>query len=208
MLAVFLLYTVFVKTVDVQAIGPLESKIGFASLNGAVFAIIGSHEFFFNLSELLGYLAIAICAGFGFVGLVQLIKRKSLQKVDLQIIILGLFYIVVIALYIFFNVVAINYRPILEADGSLESSFPSSHTMLAVCVFASAAFYTKFLPEKLRHLRGILIKIFYALVGAVLIFRIIAGVHWLTDIIGGVILSLALINALVTIVNKIVTVYE
>lgn len=203
MLAVFLVYTILVKIIDVQAIGPNGSEIGFASLNGAIFALLGTHELFFKLSELLGYLALAICAFFGVIGLSQFIKRKSLKKVDQQIILLGIFYVVVIVLYVFFNVVAVNYRPVLEADGSLESSFPSSHTMLAVCVFAAAAFYTRFLPEKYSNLRKPLIKVCYILIAAMIVFRILAGVHWLTDIIGGVILSLALINALVTAVKKV-----
>jgi len=204
MLAVFLVYMVLVKTVDVQAIGPNGSEIGFASLNGAVFAILGSHEFFYSLSQVIGFLAFALCGAFGFLGLIQWIKRKRLAKVDQQIIILGLYYLVVIALYFFFTFVAVNYRPILEADGTLESSFPSSHTMLAACVFSAAAYYTRFLPQRFMYLRGLLIKICYGLIGAILVFRILAGVHWLTDIIGGIILSLALINALVTTINKAV----
>ena len=127
------------KLVDVAAIGPNGSEIGFAALNGTVRDMIGTNAFFETLSEIIGYTAYVLVAIMALFGLVQLIRRRSLLKVDTGILALGVTFVVVLGLYVLFNKVVINFRPILEADGTLEASFPSSHSMQAVVVFGSSA---------------------------------------------------------------------
>jgi len=199
----FAAFTYAVKTYDVQAIGPLGSEVGFATFNKSVYESAGQSELMYELTQVLGYLAILICALFGVFGAVQLFfTRKSLLKVDLDIICLGIFYLLGIGAYIFFEFKVINFGPMLK-EGELASSYPSSHTMLAVAVFSSLIIEislriknrTKALLEQLACLCMITI----AVVG-----RLLSGRHWATDIIAGVILSIAFVFVLLAIlpVNK------
>lgn len=193
MFVLFAIFTVLVKTIDVQPIGPNKSEIGFAALNGAVHDAIGTSEFWYKFSERLGYMAILVCAGFGVVGAVQLFKGKSLKAVDSQIVVLGIYYILVIMLYVIFNHVAINYRPVLEADGTLEASYPSSHTVLAVCVFATMFMQKMFKKKGTKGEKICNVLASTLLVAVMLVSRVLSGVHWFTDIIGSIILSTSLV---------------
>ena len=136
-LAAFALWTVLVHSIDVQAIGPNGSSVGFAVLNKAVHETIGVHWGLYKVTDWLGLIPIGFVFGFAVLGLAQLIRRRSLFKVDRSILVLGGFYIVVMAMYLLFEEVTINYRPVL-IDGNLEASYPSSTTMLALCVLPTA----------------------------------------------------------------------
>ena len=192
-LLAFLLLTILVKTVDVQAIGPSGSKIGLASLNGAVFNTIGENAVFYKLTQILGLIPFAVAGAFAILGICQAIKRKSIKKVDLEIYILGAFYVAVIAAYILFEIVEINYRPIL-VDGALEASYPSTHTMLAVCIMTTAVIE---LHRLIKNKKALLIAadcLCVAIAAAIVIGRLLSGVHWTTDIIAGLLLSGALVS--------------
>ena len=186
-LAAFALWTALVRFIDVQAIGPNGSSVGFAALNKAVHETIGVHWGLYTVTDWLGLIPIVFVLGFAILGLVQFVRRRSLFKVDRSILVLGGFYIVVMAMYLLFEEVVINYRPVL-IDSNLEASYPSSTTMLALCVLPTAMMQLK---SRIRHIavrRAVLVTL-----GAFTVFmvvgRLISGVHWLTDIIGGVLLS-------------------
>ena len=104
------------------------------------------------------------------------------------------FYIVVLIFYVFFEKVVVNYRPVLliTNDYLLEPSYPSSHTILSLCVCGSAIIINKNLYKKYSFLKIVSI---ISLVLMLLIprGRLFSGVHWLTDIIGGVLLSSSLL---------------
>ena len=133
----------------------------------------------------------SVVLGFAILGLVQLIKRKNLFKVDYDILILGGFYIIVFTTYILFEVFAINYRPVL-INGYLEASYPSSTTLLVMCVMPTAIIQMnkRIHNEKVRKVVKYAILVFTSLM---VIGRLISGVHWFTDIIGGVLLSTSLV---------------
>ena len=191
-LAAFILWTIAVKTVDVRAIGPKESAVGFASLNQFIHNLTGTNMMLYTMTDWLSIVPFAVCGLFGVVGLVQLIRRKSLAKVDRDIIALGVFYIIVIGAYALFEIVPINYRPIL-IEGVLEVSYPSSTTMLVMCVMPTAAMQVgrRVRNMKIRRWAAAVTWIFtvFMVVG-----RIMSGVHWITDIIGGILLSTALVT--------------
>ena len=191
LLFAFVLWTVLVRFVDVQVIGPRESRVGFATLNGYVHNLIGVNMSLYIITDWLGLVPIAVAFGFAVLGLVQLIKRKSLFKVDCSIIALGVFYIVVMTAYIFFEIVVINYRPTL-IDGYLESSYPSSTTMLVMCVMPTAVMQLNGRIKNIAFRRCIMIMII-AFTAFMVIGRILSGVHWITDIIGGALLSCGLV---------------
>ena len=187
----FILFTIAVCKVDVAAIGPQGSSVGFAKLNGAIAKLFPFNNTFYKLTNYLGYFALLICVFFAAMGVLDFLKKKSLRKVDPKLIILGIFYVAVILFYVMFIKVVVNYRPVLE-DGALESSYPSSHTMLAICVFLSTAIQISLGKGSEGFKKAI--KVVMALLTIVMVVgRIVSGVHWITDIIGGIILSAALL---------------
>jgi undecaprenyl-diphosphatase len=190
-LAAFVVWTVLVSLVDIRPIGPNGSSVGFAALNGYVHGRIGVNIPLYTITDWLGLVPIGVAFGFAILGLVQWIKRKSLWKVDRSLLMLGGFYSVVIAAYIFFEVVIINYRPVL-LGGYPEASYPSSTTMLAMCVMLSAMMQLRARIKNgvFRRCVMILIAVFTAFM---VIGRLVSGVHWLSDIIGGALLSAGLV---------------
>ena len=184
-------YTLLVKFVDVQRIGPNDSLIGFANINGWFHKLTGYSEFWHKLTTYLGVLPFLIIAYYGIIGIKQLIKYKKISKVDKKIILLGVFYVLVGLTFIFFEKVVINYRPILE-DGILEASYPSTHTLLAVCICASSLVISSHYVAK-KYLK-IFDNFTYTLMLLLVVGRLISGVHWLTDIIGGILISLFLVS--------------
>lgn len=193
---VSIIYTLLVKYVDVKAIGPNDSSVGFAGINGFFSKLIGSHMFIYKISELLGYVLLLLVLIYGCIGLYQLIKRKSLLKVDKELIKLGCFYVLMLVVYILFDKISINYRPVLM-DGVLEPSYPSSHTILSLCVGLSSLIVSRkyFNKKYIKQINMITI----ILMSAVILTRIISGVHWFSDILGGIIISLTLVSYFVLV---------
>lgn len=197
----FIIYTILVVTVDVQPVGPEKSKIGFASINMAVFRSLGESSFWYTLTKYLGVIAILVVLGFGVVGLLQMIRRKNFFRTDLEILVLGGFYVVMAAFYLLFEKVILNYRPVLE-EGKLAASYPSSHTMLVCCVMATAIFQFNRMIK--NQTICILADIAAVVVIALMVMgRLLSGVHWLTDIIGGVLISAALVMLYVSVVQML-----
>ena len=191
-------FTILVKVVDVKQVGVNGTSIGFATVNQFVFESIGVNMIWYHITDWLGLVPIFMAMVYSLLGLVQLIKRKSLFKVDKEIIILGLFYIIVMSLYVFFEKVIINYRPILM-NGFLEASYPSSHTLMTISLCGSSIIVNKKLfNNKLTKIMNILSVIIILIT---VIGRLISGVHWLTDIIGGIFISIALLMTLYTLVD-------
>jgi len=201
LLAAFLLWTAAIQFIDVQAIGPEKSTVGFAAINELVHNATGVNMSLYVFTDWLGLVPIAVAMGFGVFGLVQWLKRKSLKEVDSSILILGGFYILVIAAYIFFEIFVVNYRPVL-INGYLEGSYPSSTTMLVLCVMPTAIiqFNARIKTPTLRRC------IAYAIIAfiAFMVFgRLISGVHWFTDIVGGTLLSAGLVLLYQACIGKV-----
>ncbi len=188
---VFAILTVLVKTVDVKAVGPHGSKIGLSKINTYFRDLIGVNMTLYDATEILGYLAIAVAGVFALFGAYQLIKGKSIKAVDSDILVLGGLFAAVACVYVFFEIVVINYRPIVM-DGKLEASFPSSHTMLSVSIFG-AAVHQLFMRIENKSIRITLTVIAVSLMTATVVGRILSGVHWFTDILAGVLMSASLL---------------
>ena len=190
-LLAFLLWTVAIQFIDVQAIGPQESSVGFATINQLVFNLTGVHMSLYTITDWLGLVPLMFVMGFGTLGLIQWIKRKHLLKVDYNILILGGFYIVVMAVYVLFEMVVVNYRPVL-IGGILESSYPSSTTMLVMCVMPTAIMQFN-ARIKNNVLKRSVASAIIAFIVFMVIGRLISGVHWFTYIIGGALFSTGLV---------------
>ena len=191
LLALFVLFTVLVVTVDVKPIGRQESDVGMATINEKFNSFTGYNETLYEVTEKVGYFAFAVIAVFGVIGLMQLIKRKSLLKVDKDILVLGGFYVVVLACYVLFEKLVINYRPVIDGVDELEASYPSSHTLLFVAVMTTAVVQINHRVQK-SSLKAILSAICIICALVVIGGRAFCGVHWLTDIIGGLLLAASL----------------
>ena len=202
LLLIAITFTILVKVVDVKQIGVNNSSIGFATLNQFIFETTGVNMIWYHITDWLGLIPVFMAIVYAFIGLIQFIKRRSIFKVDKEIILLGLYYIIVIALYVFFEKVIINYRPILM-NGFLEASYPSSHTLMTICICGSSILINKKLfnnkiTKVINYLSIIIITI--TVVG-----RLISGVHWYTDIKGGILISSGLLMtfySLLSIINK------
>ena len=190
LLAAFALWTVLIRHIDVQKAGPNGTEIGFATVNVWFHRLTGVHMLIYTITDWLGLVPIIICLCFGVLGLVQLVKRRSLLAVDRDILLLGAYYVVVILGYLLFEMVPINYRPIL-IDGFLEASYPSSTTLLVLSVMPTLILQIK---RRCRNsaIRNIVCASAVLFSALMVIGRLISGVHWATDIIGSVFLSIGL----------------
>ena len=189
-IGIFIIWTLLIQKVDVQPLGVNGTNIGFSKINCWFHQFTGVHMEIYNITDWLGLLPVFICMIFGGIGFVQLIKRRSFFKVDYDIILLGIYYVIVIFGYLIFEMVPINYRPIL-IEGFLEASYPSSTTLLVLCVMPT-------LVEQVnRRSKSVIfkevIKAFVICFSVLMVLgRLFSGVHWLTDIIGSIMLSLGL----------------
>ena len=184
---------VLLKKYDVAAIGPSGSEVGFSHINKACHDMTGVNMIWYEITDYMGYAAIALCMIFALAGLVQLIRRRSLFKVDREILALGGLFAVVIGFYLLFEKIIINYRPIImPGEAEPEASFPSSHTMLIITVMiAICIIIGKYVS--IGAVRGIIRVLCIGAAVFTVGGRLYSGVHWLTDIIGGILLSVTLL---------------
>ncbi|MCQ2427036.1 MAG: phosphatase PAP2 family protein [Clostridia bacterium] len=194
LLIAFIVFTVAVATVDVQPSGIDGADVGLAGINLPVHEYFGYNATMYKISEVLGYLALLTMAAAAATGLYQLIKGKSFAAVAPEIYLTGAYYVVVLAVYVLFEKLAVNYRPVDLGEG-LEASYPSSHTVLALCVFLAASMLVRHLFNENKILSAVLCVCFAVLAAATVSTRFLSGVHWFTDILGGMILSSVLISA-------------
>ena len=190
LLSAFVLWTMLIQLVDVQNVGQNGTSVGFATFNVWFHRMTGVNMLIYTITDWLGLVPIIVCMCFGVLGFAQLVKRRSLLKVDPDILLLGVYYVLVILGYLLFEMVPINFRPIL-IDGNLEASYPSSTTLLVLSVMPTLQYQAD------RRIRNTAAK--QAITVFVLAFstfmvigRLISGVHWATDIVGSVFLSFGL----------------
>ncbi len=201
--ALFLGLTASVLWLDVSPIGPLESEVGLSTLNGAVKDVVEQREGWYRLTEWLGYLAIASVAGFGLLGIWQLCLRGRFSAVDRDLYCVAGAYALVAVCYVFFEIAVVNYRPILMS-GELEASFPSSHTMMVSVLMGVAAhqLYQRVPSTVAKWIFVILCSLISVVTTA---GRLLSGVHWMTDILGGALLGATILFAYLGSVRAVLT---
>ena len=201
LLGLFILFTLSLRFVDLRPVGPGGSAVAYGGINAAVHSLVGVNIILYTITDWMGLAPIFAAFGFAALGLVQWIKRKSLRKVDGCILALGSFYVLVFGAYVFFEFCVINRRPVL-INGILEASYPSSTTVLAACVFPSAMMvFCRLLPKSaLRRTANCACAAFTTFM---VLGRFFSGVHWLTDIVGGLLFSTAALFLLSAVCDAI-----
>lgn len=187
----FILWTVLIKSIDVAQIGPNGSAVGFSAVNYWFHKLTGVHMWIYVVTDWLSLIPVAVSFGFAVLGLCQWICRKNILKVDFSILALGVFYIATFAAYLLFEMYPINYRPVL-INGYLEASYPSSTTLLVICIMPTAIMQFDS-RVKNKNFKKAISSILSAFSAFMVIGRLLSGVHWLTDIIGSVLLSVGLV---------------
>ena len=187
LLLCFGVWTALIQCIDVQGIGPKGTEVGFANINMWFHEITGVHMGIYVATDWLELAAILVCMYFAWIGLVQSIKRKSLLRVDVDILLLGVYYALVIACYLFFEVFPVNYRPIL-INGELEASYPSSTTLLVLSVMPTLKYQ---IERRMRNTtwRKTMVVFLVLFSWGMVLGWLVSGVHWATDIIGSVLLA-------------------
>jgi len=201
LLVLFAGLTAALKIVDVQVIGPMSTVIGLAGINGPAAEMLGYRPLLYEITEGLGKPVLLFPAGFALCGLVQLIRGRSLKAVDSDLYLLAVLYLALAAAYVFFEKCVINYRPVLLTQ-EVEASFPSSHTMLAVVILGSAVCRFRWHMRN-EAARAALSAGCIALMAVLVAGRLFSGVHWVTDILGGLLLSGALLSLYIAAVRLI-----
>lgn len=190
LVSAFAIFTYLLQIVDVKPLGVNETDLGFFTFNSVFHKLFGVNMTIYIITDWAGLVPIFVALSFGILGFIQLIKRKSLFKVDADILILGVYYIVVSTLYVVFEMIPINYRPIL-INGFMETSYPSSTTLLVIGVMPTLA------EQVHRRCKRTVIKTMVTILTSgfsvlMVLGRLISGVHWFTDILGSVIISIGL----------------
>ena len=190
LLASFAVWTVLIQIADVQSIGQNGTDIGFATLNSWFHKLTGVHMVIYTMTDWLGLIPLFICMIFAAMGIVQLVKGRGLLNVDYDSLILGIYYIIVIFAYLIFEMIPINYRPIL-IEGRMEASYPSSTTLLVLSVMSTLVFQVNRRVENVV-VKGMICIPAYIFSVFMVIGRLLSGVHWFTDIVGSVLFSIGI----------------
>ncbi len=190
LLASFAVWTTLVQMADVQSIGQNGTDVGFATLNSWFHKLTGVHMVIYTMTDWLGLIPLFICMIFAAMGIVQLVKGRGLMKVDYDILFLGIYYIIVIFAYLIFEMIPINYRPIL-IEGRMEASYPSSTTLLVLSVMPTLVFQVNRRVEDVV-VKGMICISAYIFSVFMVIGRLVSGVHWFTDIVGSVLFSIGI----------------
>ena len=187
-IAVFGVWTMLIQTIDVKPVGQNGTDVGFAWWNVMFHRWTGVHMTIYTITDWLGLIPLFVCVLFGVVGLVQFVERKRIVRVDYDIIFLGIYYVVVIAEYLVFEMMPVNYRPVLINE-RMEASYPSSTTLLVISVMPTLIFQVnrRFVNPVWKKVICVIAVIFSVFM---VIGRLVSGVHWFTDIIGSVMISI------------------
>lgn len=138
-----------------------------------------------KITDIILIASIAVLGVFAILGLCQWIQRKSLKKVDKPLLAMLVPLIFMAATYIIFDkFLVLNTRP----NGSGEPSFPSTHTMVVATIFLCVALI---LPRYIKSKAAIITLdiLMLALTILVCIGRVAANMHWISDVIGGLIFA-------------------
>ncbi|MCQ2382504.1 MAG: phosphatase PAP2 family protein [Clostridia bacterium] len=175
----FVIFTLLVAFVDVD-------QVGLSKINHFFWQHCGKHEIWERITDYLGYVLILVLVGILAWQIWQWIMCKKLARIDWNLLMFDVIMVCLAVVYVFFEVVVINYRPAGD-----KASYPSSHAMLFATVLPLLIYQVwHYLQNK--PWRIVLTVALSSIQVIGLVGRLLAGVHWFTDILGGVIISCCL----------------
>jgi len=189
-LTAFAVWTLLIQKIDVRPVGQNGTDVGFAVFNCWFHSLTGVHMMIYAVTDWLGLVPVFVGMTFAGIGFSQLVRRRSLLRVDTDIIFLGIYYSIVISGYLIFEMIPVNYRPIL-IEGRMEASYPSSTILLVLSVMPTLVFQInrRCSNDAVRKNVQNATTVFTSFM---VIGRLVSGVHWVTDIVGAVLLSAGL----------------
>ena len=98
-----------------------------------------------------------------------------------------------VIVFVVFEKLFINYRPIL-IDNELKYSYPSTHTMLVACITFTAIPELCAIFKNNKIIKKIIICICVILTLFTAAGRVIAGVHWFSDVCASLLVSGAIVS--------------
>ena len=205
-LVAFVVFTILVKTVDVDYLALGNYKIGFKSFNYETQSKIldmARQSPMKKLSDVLLYVSIGSCLIYVVIGIYQLIKTKSLFKVNYRLYMLALTYVSIAVIYFIFEILKINYSP--DLTNGLKASYPSSHVFIGatlICVNIYAAMEMLNMNEENKWLRTVGYIAGLVICVALIVSRTLSAKHWATDIIASVILTGFIVSLFIALYNK------
>lgn len=194
LLFLFILLLILLMTVD--RANNIYKQIGLFSFN-KLFLVDYSNEAWDEFSDVILYISLLFILGLAIYGFYQLSKKRSLFKVDKDIIFIGCGLAILAFVWLVFDkLIDVNYRPI-AISGTAQTSFPSTHTMIAAFVLLAA---TRAILKRngneikyqLLAYSGSSILILLCSLG-----RILSKMHWATDVLGGLFIGVGLFFILV-----------
>jgi len=183
----FVALTLSLLFIDVKVINETDKEIGLAFIN-KLSNNVSYNEFLDKISDIFMILSIGFILFLAIKGLVQLVKRKNILKVDKEILVFGGVVVLMAVLWITFDrLFIINYRPIL-IDGELEASYPSTHIMIVTfTMLSSIDLLIKYIQnKKIRYTSSVTV---WLCIGLTIVLRFASGMHWISDCLGGFILG-------------------
>ncbi|MCR5647873.1 MAG: phosphatase PAP2 family protein [Acholeplasmatales bacterium] len=171
--------------VDKAVIAESNEAVGLSHINNIVKYSYKENVDF--MTDLLFYITFTVVIFEACLGVYQLVKRKSLFKVDIEILVFGTSLVLMVIFWLLFDyVVKINIRPTHEAEGS----FPSTHVfMTTFLALASHGFICYAYENKIAKYGSLLLAV--SMIALVLFGRVASGMHYITDVTGGLFLGLA-----------------
>ena len=145
-----------------------------------------------KITDIILYASIAIVGLFAVLGLAQWISRKSIKKVDKQILWMVLPLALVVIVYLVCDKILtpdrFSFMP-TRPDGSGEPSFPSTHVLVVTTVFfCISAALPKYIKSKVALF--LIDIVMFALASLVATGRIMSDKHSYIDVAGSVVFAL------------------
>ncbi|RKM58449.1 phosphatase PAP2 family protein [Butyrivibrio sp. X503] len=196
-------YTLLITFVDRKPVGAEGTSVGFSCFNTVIRDAIGLNVMWDKITDVFMLVAVLVALYFAVMGLLSLIREKSLLKVDKDLYVLAGIYVVIAILYVAFSKIPINYRPFLSpGETELETSFPSTHVLVVGTILSTAVINLKKKIENQKLIKIITYVSVFIIVMTV-IGRLLSGVHWFTDIVGGVLMFLTLTAAYASVADRV-----
>ena len=135
-----------------------------------------------KITNIILITSLVVLGIFVILGLCQWISRKSLKKVDKELLWFSLPLALMAITYVVFDkFLILNTRP----DGSGETSFPSTHVMVATTIFLlTAIILPKYIKSKVAC--AVLYLFMLAFIVLISVGRVLANKHWTSDVLGAI----------------------